>query len=287
MAKLGDRMSREPERDYYPRYIGLAPRQARMASGKVYEILVIGRTAPGVAAKLSAVMADNKVNLYPSGGYYAHEPGKFVWTTFADLSASKAAIESVTADLETFDFVEKVESKKISDVVFDQYLFPVLAGNDSRVIVFRLQPLLAVERKLMDTFGSGGASIMFEEGKSYALATLREYDAMLPRASPELLLKNVVAGLRTTGWGLFTFDVSRLLIDGTAEVTIREPPIAVDPDFHDSPFTNGMVAGIIERICGERMSVKSSRYDGSKKMLTLTLISIESLLEHGTPSRIG
>lgn len=280
-------MSREPERHYYPRYIGLAPRQARMASGKVYEILVAGRTAPGVAAKLSAVMADDNVNLHPSGGYYSHEPGKFVWTTFADLSASMSAIESVKAHLEMLDFVDKVESNRMSDVVFDQYLFPVMAGNDSRVIVFRLQPLLAVERKLMDTFGSGGASIMFEEGKSYALATLREYDAMLPRASPELLLKNVVAGLRTTGWGLFTFDVSALLIDGTAEVTIREPPIAVDPDFHDSPFTNGMVAGIIERICSQRMSIKSSRYDASKRTLTLTLNSVEPLLEQGTASKIG
>jgi len=268
-------MSREPERRYYPRYIGLAPRQARMASGKAYEILVTGRTAPGVAARLSAVMAANNVNLYPSGGYYSHEPGKFVWTTFADLSASKSAIDGVTADLEMLDFVDKVESTRMRDVVFDQYLFPVLAGNDSRVIVFRLQPLLAVERKLIDTFGSGGASIMFEEGKSYALATLREYDVMLPQASPELLLKNVVAGLRTTGWGLFTFDVSRLLVDGTAEVTIREPPIAVNPDFHDSPFTNGMVAGIIERLWSQSMSLKSSRYDASRKILTLTLKSIE------------
>ncbi len=251
-----------------------------MTSGKVYEILVTGRTVPGVAAKLSAVMADNYVNLYPSGGYYSHEPGKFVWTTFVDFVASKSAIESVTADIEMLDFVDNVESNKMSDVVFDQYLFPVMAGNDSRVIVFRLQPLLAVERKLMDTFGSGGASIMFEEGKSYALATLREYDAMLPRASPELLLKNVVAGLRTTGWGLYTFDVSRLLIDGTAEVTIREQPIAVDPEFRDSPFTNGMVAGIIERICSEKMGVKSSKYDASKKILTLTLSNMGLQLEH-------
>ena len=272
-------MSREPGRQYYPRYIGLAPRQAKMASGRVYELLVTGRTMPGAAAKLSAAMAGHSVNLYPSGGYYSHKPGEFVWTTFADLSASKSSIERVTADLEAYDFVDRVESTRMSDVVFDQYLFPVLAGNDSRVIVFRLHPLLSVERKLMDTFGSGGASIMFEEGRSYALATLREYDAMLPGASPELLLKNVVAGLRTTGWGLFAFDVSRLLIDGTAEVTIREPPIAVDPEVHDSPFTNGIVAGIIEGICGEKIGVKSSRYEASRKTLTLNLSTVGPRLE--------
>ncbi len=266
-------MLHELKRRYYPRYIGLAPRQAKTASGRVYELLVTGRVVPGVAAKLAAVMANHDAHLYPSGGYYSYEPGSFVWTTFADLSDSKSAIERVKADLEDFDFVETVESSRVTDLVFDQYLFPVLAGNDSRVIVFRLEPLLSVERRLEDTFGSGGASIMFEEGRSYALATLREYFAMLPGASPEVLLKNVVAGLRTTGWGLFSFDVGKLLIDGMAEVTVVEPPIAVSPEPKESSFTNGIVAGIIEGIAGKKMKVRSSRYDPAKRMLTLSLVA--------------
>jgi hypothetical protein len=262
----------ELKRQYYPRYIGLAPRQAKTASGRVYELLVTGRVVPGAAAKLAAVMAQHDAHLYPSGGYYSYEPGNFVWTTFADLSDSKSAVERVKTDLEAFDFVEIVESNRVGDLLFDQYLFPVLAGNDSRVIVFRLEPLLSVERRLQDTFGSGGASIMFEEGRSYALATLREYFAMLPGASPEVLLKNVAAGLRTTGWGLFSFEVARLLIDGTAEVTVVEPPIAVNPGQKESPFTNGIVAGIVEGIAGKRVKVRSSKYDPSKRVLTLSLV---------------
>jgi len=245
-----------------------------MASDRIYELLITGRAVPGAAATLSTVMVDHNVSLHPSGGYYSHEPGKFVWTTFADLAASKSAIESATADLDALDFVDKVESNKVSDVVFDRYLFPVLAGNDSRVIVFRLHALLGVEQRLIGTFGSGGASIMFEEGMAYAVETLREYDAMLPGASPEVLLENVVAGLRTTGWGIFTFDVSRLQHEGKTEVTILEPPTAVNPEFHDSHFTYGIVAGIIKVICLKEVKVESSRYDSKKKMLTLILSAL-------------
>lgn len=262
---------REGGRRYYPRYIGLAPRQAKLASGRVYELLVTGSVAPGVAAKLSAVMAEHHVNLYPSGGYYSYEPGRFVWTTFADLSDSKSAIESVTAELDEFDFVEEVECSGVDDVLFDRYLFPVLAGNGSRVVVFRLEPLLLVEQRLKEAFGSGGDTIMFEEGKNYSLATLKEYYAMLPRASPEELLENVVAGLRATGWGLFSFELSRLQSEGTAAVTILEPPTAVKPELNESSFTNGIVAGIIEGLAGRKMRVASSRYDPSIRTLAVTL----------------
>lgn len=271
--ELGMAPVRESRKPYYPRYIGLAPRQAKIASGRVFEILVAGRVVPGAVAMLSAVAARKDVSLHPSGGYYSYEPGKFVWTTFADLSGSSSEVEDIVGDLRKHDFVEKVEWDRMSDLVFDHYLFPVLAGNDARVIVFRLQPLLDVEQRLMETFGSAGASIMFNEGRAYALATLQEYKAMLPGASPEVLIRNVVAGLRTTGWGLFSFDVSRTLQDGSASVTIGEPPNAVKPEMENSFFTNGLVAGVIEGVIGKEMKVTSSRYDHSERMLWLTLSS--------------
>jgi hypothetical protein len=67
--------------------------------------------------------------------------------------------------------------------------------------------------------------------------------------------------------------LARPLIEGTAEVTVVEPPIAVNPEVKERPFTNGIVAGIIERIAGKRVKVRSSKYDSSKRMLTLNLIA--------------
>lgn len=264
---------REGEGRYYPRYIGLAPRQAKLATGRVFELLVTGRVVPEVASKLAGVMAEHHASLYPSGGYYVYEPGRFVWTTFADLGDSKTAIESVTAGLEGFDFVEQVECNVVGDVLFDRYLFPVLAGNGSRVVVFRLEPLLVVEQRLKEAFGTGGNSIMFEEGRNYALATLKEYEAMLPGYPPSEVLRNVVAGLRATGWGIFSFELSRLQREGTASVTIVEPPIAVKPEVHESSFTNGLVAGIVEGVSGRKVRVGASKYEPSIRTLALTLVA--------------
>ena len=55
-------------------------------------------------------------------------------------------------------------------------------------------------------------------------------------------------------------------------VTVVEPPIAVNPGQKESPFTKGIVAGIVEGIAGKRVKVRSSKYDPSKKALTMNLV---------------
>jgi hypothetical protein len=259
---------------YHPRLIGLAPPLGSVKSGRVYEFLAVGKDEVGTLAKLNGVLNSHHLKLTTAGGYSVPEPGSFVWSGFADYSGSEFKVEDTLREIRKLSFVTYAEATKIEDVVFDRYLFPVTMLGKQRAIIFRAEPFVRVEQRLIAAFGTGGATIMFDEGRHYALEAFAHYLVMLPGASPEVILKNAVAGLRATGWGLFAVDVSRLLLDGVAKVSVRDPPFSGVTGARESFFTNGIVCGAIEGIFNEKAAVESSSYDEKTRTLHLVLKTI-------------
>lgn len=58
-----------------------------------------------------------------------------------------------------------------------------------------------MEKRLEEKIGTGFASVMFGEGRVYATETFHQHKAVLPDAGAELLLANIVDGLRAIGGG--------------------------------------------------------------------------------------
>jgi hypothetical protein len=143
-----------------------------------------------------------------------------------------------------------------------------MTGN-FRGMILSLAPLLKAEQRLTEVLGSAGATLMFEEGKAYAAESLRELRETVPESEPAVLINDVAAWLRTTGWGIFTFDTKRLQDDGTITVLIQEPPNVLAPGRRESHFTDGVVAGVIEAVYRRRASLTHSRYDESARTLEL------------------
>lgn len=241
--------------------------------GRRYELLVTGKDEIGGLSKLTARLANRGVDLSLSGGYYIVAPGTFVWTTFANFDKSRASLETVIKDLRGLGFVTEVEAVEMGKVAFDQFLFPLVIMNGFRGVIMNMGPLLRVEQRLTEQFGSGGAVLMFEEGKQYALESVSQVREALPESSPEELLNAVVAWLRTTGWGIFAFDVSQFEDAGKVKVTIVEPPNAAVRGVDQSHFANGTTAGIIESVFGMRVRLAHSSYEESEKTLMLAFES--------------
>lgn len=264
--------------NYAPRIVGVGPPIESARSGKVYEFMAIGRDEPGTLSKLNGVLNAHRVKVVSAGGYSVPEPGSFVWSGFADYSVSQFKVEQTLEEIRKLDFVFQCQAIQITDVLFDKFLFPVTILGKSRVIIVRAEPFIGVEQRLIKAFGSAGATIMFDEGRQYCLEVFPQYLKMLPGATPEVILKNAVAGLRTTGWGIFEFDVSRLLVHGQATVAIREPPFSGIAGVKESYFTNGLACGAIETIFNAKVRVETSRYDEKTRTLYLTLKSIGGTL---------
>jgi predicted amino acid-binding ACT domain protein len=272
-----------PKGPLYRRVGGEDPRRPQSRADKWYELLVTGSDGVGALSKLTGVFARHEVNLGPSGEYYTGPSGEFAWTTFANFSNSQSPIERVVKELQKFEFVARVDSVKVQEIAIERFLFPVMITEKFRGLILNLEPLLGVERRLLETFGSAGAALMFEEGRQYAIESLRQLREVQPGSEPHDFLDFVISWLRTTGWGVFEFDTRRFDGSGAVKVRVLEPPNAVVSGLLQSNFTNGATAGIIEVIYGRAMRIVESAYEESKRALRLTFETVEPGLRGGPP----
>ena len=190
MRSLSARLSQ-----LYPRMVGISPQGPKSGDDRWHELLVAGEDEVGALAKLANVLALNGVNLAPSGGYYSVSPGAFVWTTFANFTRTWSTLEHVIKDLKRLEFVRRVEAVSMTGL---RWTIPLPRDVTEKVkgLIMSLEPLLGVERRLLETFGSAGASLMFEMGRQYTIESLRQLREVLPGLAPEEFLALVVSWLR-------------------------------------------------------------------------------------------
>ena len=151
-------------------------------------------------------------------------------------------------------------------------------------MIMSVEPLLGVETRLLENFGTAGAALMFEEGRQYAIESLRQLRRVLPGAEPKEFLALVVSWLRTTGWGLFEFDSSKFETIGVVWAKVGEPPNAVVSGLRLSNFLNGATAGVIESVFGTPVRLLGGHYKEQTKKLSLTFEAIKPA-EPGNPSK--
>lgn len=156
----------------------------------------------------------------------------------------------------------------MGDSLFDKFYFPPTILNNSRVMIMRLSPLLKIERRLRERLGDVGTVIMFEEGKSYAREVLSEYRSMLPAEDPQVILRNVIDGLRVMGWGLFEFRQ----YSAGFNVVIKHPPMLKDSGPAETSFLRGLAAGIVESLFFKVVGVRDATYDTVRDTLSFVLL---------------
>ena len=262
-------MASETVQRYYPRIVGLTPHGKTGPSGRWFELLVTGKDRVGGLARLTALLAQHEINLAPSGGYYLLTDDTYVWTTFVNFSRSRSPLERVVKDLRRLDFVSEVDAVEVDGAAIDKFLFPVHVSDHHRGIILSMSPLLKLEERLTEMLGSAGAVLMYEEGKAYAKASLNQLRETMHDAAPAKLFEDVADWLRTTGWGIFTFDSTNYETEGTIDVLVREPPNALANGKHESHFTDGVVAGIIEAALNKAVNLAVSKYEEASQTLNL------------------
>jgi hypothetical protein len=146
----------------------------------------------------------------------------------------------------------------------------------------RTEPLLEVEKHLVEVLGSAGDTVMFVEGKTYASKTWMHLKNALPNASHEELLQNVMDGLRATGWGLFEFRSEQNLF----HVSIRNPPKLENLKTSQSLFVRGIAVGTVESLYGVKVAVRDASYDNQSDTVRLTLEKITQPVTGASASQI-
>ncbi|MEM0075652.1 MAG: hypothetical protein QXV84_04810 [Conexivisphaerales archaeon] len=165
--------------------------------------------------------------------------------------------------------VIQLEVHNVEGRLFGQFGYPLLVMERYRAIIIRTTPLLQIEHRLTESFGTAGPAIMFEEGKAYASAVVDQYIEALQDAERTELLSHIADGWHATGWG--TLNIRQDAND--YYVTLSDSPVFYEPKIKESRFLYGMVAGIILKVFGKDTVVISSYVDVENKKIELRLRS--------------
>ncbi len=251
---------------FFPRNVTLS----KPAGQGITEFLVVGKDELGAVSKVMSIFADHSINFLSSYGESRDEEHNFILTFFAEVDDVESQIEILEKEISSLSFVKQVQSVKMKDRVYDQYLFPITAGS-ARVIIMRADPLLNIEKQLFDRMGSAATSIMYEEGRAYARQTTAQMLAISPNMDRDELLENSLDGLRAFGWGIFRYRKSGEVF----EITATDLPFSDPRDAVRSRFVQGSGAGMIETMYGIRLRVASSNYDEADRKLSLRFENVE------------
>jgi hypothetical protein len=167
----------------------------------IFEFLIYGRDEPGILVKIVDIFTKHKIDIrsISASPEQLEDRPYFVSNAFCDMSKADCTTESIVIELRKFSFVKRVLYADMKGRLFDRFLFPTLIMNKNRVILMRVEALLRMEKSLRDKMGSVGTVMMFDEGKVYGEEALKQYKLALPGATPEILVENIIDGLRATG----------------------------------------------------------------------------------------
>jgi len=236
-------------------------------SPETYELLIVASSEAGSTLEIISTFSKFNIELNKAYVYYYPEHNRRVFGAFCDFSNAKIKIDLFSKELKKLPSVVRVEYNSSKDRMFDTFFFPLTLMDKHRVILMRVDPLLNMEKSLIDRMGSAGSAIMFDEGVRYAMGTVGQYKGALSGESAEILLRNVRDGLIATGWGLFDFKET----EKGYLVSIKHPPKLENGGMAENRFTVGVIVGIIQALYGGSWSVFRSHYDPSEDTLTCGL----------------
>jgi hypothetical protein len=252
------------DRKYYPDHLAFT----RPSGDMLHEFLVVWKKQEDSLVTLFKLLHDSGADILLAHTTRDGEQDSNITSLFLDFTKASFSPAALKDEIAKLPNVTEVDFVNMNGSIFDKFYFPPTIFNNSRVLVMRLSPLLKIERRLRERLGTAGTIIMFEEGKSYAKEVLFEYKASLQTEDKQLILSNVVDGLRATGWGLFEFRQ----YSAGFNVVVKHPPVLNDPGPAESSFIRGMAAGIIESLFFKVVGVRDASYDHSKDTLSFVLL---------------
>lgn len=164
----------------------------------IFEFLVEAEDQIGIFERIVEVFSCHQANIISVSASLEEDEQKFAINLFADFSKANCTVDNLLEELKRLRFVTKAYSADMRGKMFDRFLFPIRMMKGSRVLLMQVEPLLSIERHLVESLGSAGSAIMFEEGKSYAQEVFNQYVSAFSDASWEAFLENVKDGLRVT-----------------------------------------------------------------------------------------
>ncbi|MBD3206243.1 hypothetical protein GF319_07860 [Candidatus Bathyarchaeota archaeon] len=192
-------------------------------------------------------------------GFYDSIGDEIVWATFLEVESDfpiKEVIESA-GELQGILDIKYCSIEKAD--YFEKFFFP-LGRSDIRLLVLPQKAFRGMSQEIVETFGTGGASIVFNEGLelgNYIIGMIP--DELEENDEKMMFIKNL---LMATGWGILDFNGLNVKeISGL--VSIKENAEASKEHPHECHFTRGVITQILRLLLEQPdISIKEFKCQG-------------------------
>lgn len=169
---------------------------------KLVEFAVTLKNVPGALSEASRIIADFNVNVLSGFHVVSAADGVALWSFFADVTESKVSPRSIAEKLRGLNIVLDVDlsERNFDGLCIDDLHFPLTVLNE-RSVIFRVETIAEMFRRLKETFGSGAALIIYTmgvgAGRNRAENISKKYGATGLKA-----LQIIIAERAARGWGI-------------------------------------------------------------------------------------
>jgi hypothetical protein len=261
--------------DYYPYRLG----QTATGDPKKFAFLISGRDEKRLSGQgqVLSLFLKHRVRILSQWGYTEDVRREFVTCLTCDMRNADITPDGLIVELRLLKFVQTARSIRMENRLFDGFSFPMTL-LDSRVIALDASITFLLERELKTPEQKAA---LVEVGRVYAMDTIRQIRARLPRSLPEkVLFDNVVEYFKAAGLGRFS------LLDADAnslQAIVRDPPLSVKGEARGNHFIQGIVIGLIEAFQGRETAVVEDLYDPSASRLFITLLDRRNVSAKAQP----
>ncbi|MDG6929559.1 MAG: hypothetical protein JRN39_06175 [Nitrososphaerota archaeon] len=158
----------------------------------------------------------------------------------------------------------KVEDKK--EMLYESFMFPITTGGGTRVSIMPATQWIALLKLTLEKFGSGGATILYEQGVSIGKDLAEKLTRRLG-GSPDrdTMMENLKGLMKSSGRGILKMSgpEDRIGVEVTDTLVAYSGEALVDYSMV------GMVETIVEKAYSAPYVVKDARYADKKLMFTL------------------
>ena len=265
---MPDTISRD---EYQPRILGTR----RSSNVPVTELVIIGKNQLDALRGLLDAFKKHKVELLGLESQIMPETKLFIITTFINMSHSDYRLEDLLAILRGLLSVDSAKGSSLAGSEHESFLFPIVALDGSRLVTSTTQTLSEVQKYFSTLPFEVGNLVMFATGRQSGLALVRSLRRSHRGELQEEMLRIATDELRTSGWGLFSFDASEMEA-GVIKVFVNDPIIKGMTGETESWITYGISAGVVEGIYGLVGNINAARsYDSKKSQLKFRIIELK------------
>jgi hypothetical protein len=237
--------------------------------------VVVGKDHVEALAMMLVLFRDHKVELFGLESQSLPESKLFIISAYVGLESAGCSVEELLGLLRNLLAVESAEGMEMGISRNNRFLFPVVALDGTRLVITSTENLTDVETAFSKLPEDTGNLVLFATGRQSGLALTRSMRRSNPGTSQQAMLIAAEDELRTSGWGLASFDLSAME-RGTVAVVIRDPIISNISGAVDSWTTYGLCAGVVEGIFGMVGHVGERSYSAKAKQLRFKLVELSA-----------